>query len=155
MGLDVSGSKTEKTYHAGYGGLHLIRWLAMVSLGLPTKIKDQSTFSAVSGSITLQKDWYQDECSTVLYYVQASGYFFPNLMFHCDCDGSYTKNGKIFKGSGLLSGNSTELLKELEYLKKNMPKKSDETARAIDLFKMFYDVVKDEVVNGDGVIEFH
>ena len=152
MGLDAYGKKSKKKYHWGYSGLHLIRWLALLSLGMPKEIKGESTFCALSGGWKFKKDWYQDEERTVLWFVQMSGHYFPNLMFHSDCDGAYTKTGK-FLGNKLQSGNSKKLLEELESIKKNL-KPCNETERAFECFNLFYDLVKDEVENGEAHITF-
>ena len=155
MGLDICGKKSDKNYHYGYSGLHLIRWLGLISLGLPVKIKGEDTFCALSGGWKFKKDWYQDEEQTVLGCVQLSGKFLPNLMFHSDCEGTYTKSGRI-SFDDLMTGNSIGLLKELNYIKTNVDFKKEphKGSRAVEVFNTFYELVNDEVKNGVGHIVF-
>lgn len=156
MGLDACGKVSRKKYHWGYSGLHQIRWLALLALGMPQEIKGNSTFCALSGGWKLQDGWYQDEERTILWYVQLSGKYFPNLMFHSDCEGTYTKTGRLDLNGKLMRGNSRSLLKELQMIKdsENLKNNHLKLGKAMEIFDMFYDLVKDEVENGKGHITF-
>ena len=127
MGLDLS-SKSRFEYHAGYNGLHQVRFEG----GLERMTSD--------GSVPLY-DWAFVVCCVA----------FPNLMMHSDCDGRYTKNGRVDPLDGQLqTGNSVQLLRELRAL--------SDTAAIMPGPKTYYDmllaVVADAVENHDGRIEF-
>lgn len=145
MGLDIS-SKSSHTYHASYGGLHQIRFLAYKSMG---GLLDFST-------------WHHQQAEGGSEYDRTLEKF-PNLLWHSDCDGAYTRRGKVASfedPKGLQTGSSVGLLKELELIKDTLnlqrPKDSwtDNQSYTANLFYMLYDVVKDVVENYDGRIEF-
>ncbi len=145
MGLDIH-SKSDKEYHYSYRGLHVIRHLAYLSNGGK---KDFGQF------MSDQKD------NSKLYIAARAKY--PNLFWHSDCDGEYTLDGKVesFDSTALQTGNSLELLEELEEVKRvlNIKKPSTDvitemTDRDAYIFYMLYDLVKDVVENHDGVLKF-
>lgn len=149
MGLDITGKSSEFTYHGSYHGLHLIRWLAMVNCGLPRKIEDRDSFALVIAPFPRTVILNQIAIDAI----QKSGYFYPNLMFHSDCEGNYTKNGKIFKYSSLETGNSIKLLKELRELN-DSSEREKEDEHCWDYFDMLHKLVEDEVENGKGHLIF-
>lgn len=144
MGLDIS-SKSEKSYHSSYGGLHQVRWMAYKSLG---GIRDYGMWHQLYSND--EKD-SKDEKSYEEY---------PNLMWHSDCDGTYTPDGKIDNmdkpENNLTTGNSVELLKELRLVKERLDERLNKYITEHDWakFNMLYDLVEDVVENHDGVLEF-
>lgn len=160
MGLDISGKISKKEYHAGYGGLHLVRWMALIYCGLPKEISGSTSFTwdtspFLHGYVMGGKELPSpEEMRTILWSFQRCGYEFPNLIFHSDCDGSYTKTGKVFNRPDLMSGNSIGLLRELEILKEDIHT-FDKESNAVRIFNMLYELVFDEVNNGKGVLNFH
>lgn len=151
MGLDI-GSLSDKEYSYSYSGIHYIRYMAYCSIG------------GEDGYLDWHKNYYGEWGATEP--VEITGKYvevqerFPNLYVHSDCDGKYTLDGHVEEDNGkngLQTGNSRELLKELEYIKAELPKKHDKevTDRDWYVFNMLYELVKDVVENHDGVIEFH
>lgn len=159
MGLDIEGSVSKKNYCQGYHGLHSVRWLALLNCGLPREVNGEQTHSWATGPwlhgfVREGKELPTiEQMQTILWAFQLSGYHYPNLMFHSDCEGSYTKSGKVFKTKDLMSGNSLGLLKELKILKEDIPEDMRES-RAVGVFNMLYELVYDEVKNGKGIIKF-
>jgi len=87
--------------------------------------------------------------------LQLSGHYYPNLMFHSDCEGAYTKTGKVLEpGKEWTTGNLHGLLSELKLLEKEAPEDL-KTGRPWGTFKMLYALVEDEVRLGGNKIEFH
>jgi hypothetical protein len=135
MGLSIY-SKSKYEYHYPYSGLSRIRFVAFIISGGKLDFADFIQH--------LKYDW--------AYQVMSIN--FPNLVFHSDCEGSYTLKGKI-GGKDLMTGNSKELLKELRCLRRGFKKISIDddgyTKRILDdLYKLVNDVVK----NHDGRIRF-
>jgi hypothetical protein len=165
MGLCIKGKKSKKEYYYSYSGLHQIRWLALLSLGMSASINNNETYNVCYGYFdNLLTDPLSaiQERQSFSFYLQESGYYFPNLMFHSDCEGRYTKVGKVFSNGNLTTGNSIELLKELKFIKRryiNKTKleelsKNDLRHHAFEIFNSFYELVKDEVQNGYGILTF-
>lgn len=163
MGLDIYGKVSKKEYHLSYSGLHLVRWLALLVCGLPKEICGDTSFTWATspflhGYVMKGKELPSPELMrTILWSFQQVGYLFPNLMFHSDCDGTYTKTGKVLQNHELLTGNSIGLLKELEDLKEELklnPDLVDKESRAIGVFNTLYDLVQDEVKNGKAHLSF-
>jgi len=160
MGLDISCKISKKSIRWNYSTLHLIRWLALQACGLPKEICGKTSYSWATspflhGYVIDGKELPSpDLMATILFSFKQAGYYFPNLMFHSDCEGNYTKSGKVFSKPELTGGNSTQLLKELELLKKEIPEQ-EKDSRTLVAFNQFYELVKDEVENGNGYIEFN
>lgn len=159
MGLDIYFKGTKKLISWNYLSLHYaIRQAALFACGMPKTlgVDDDGTVDSFVFYLypyAWRKHIKVEELQKLFWAVQQAGYFFPNIMFHSDDDGNYTKRGKVFKKPSLKSGNSKELLKELEliiqgeaYLKLN--------EKWQKLFMLFYEYVKDEVLNGIGRIIF-
>ena len=148
MGLDLSGAPN-KEYNAGYGGLHLVRGLALRLHGFPKKI----TYPAV---YVVPEGLTGEDISDAYHAAQIAGHLYPNLLLHSDCDGTYTKTGKVLAGEGentWLSGNSIGLLEELKILENAYPKK-ERTGRAWEAHKMLREFFEDALRNGNGTIKF-
>ena len=123
MGLDIN-SKSKFKYHASYGGIHHIRYLAYLICGGE---KDYGSFMSMNdGYFSEPYVEYPHQNVKLKESHFDWGYFihllkFPNLTWHSDCGGTYTKNGKVesfSEDSELLTGNSIELLKELKIIGK-------------------------------------
>lgn len=142
MGLDIQ-SKSDKEYHASYGGLHQIRWMAYKSVH---GVRDYAMWHE------LYRTGDQDSRN------ELAEKDYPNLMLHSDCDGGYTPDGKVSTdgGEAYQTGNSVQLLKELETIKQRLDEHPNKYIidRYWDRFNMLYDLVKDVVENHDGVLEF-
>ncbi len=154
MGLDIY-SQSDKDYHYGYSGLHYIRYMAYRALSGKKKYSDWHSLERQD----VEPDWAYAHCLL----------FYPNLYWHSDCDGTYTKRGKLdFTKNTLLTGNSKQLLWELDDIKEmlegsgkglaKIKSKEELNAEISDrdwqVFNMFHDLVKDVVENHDGHLEF-
>lgn len=163
MGLDIVAKVSKKDYHAGYSALHDVRWLALICCGWPRTIgkgTDPGIESRLCAShiYVVPPGITGQEMTDMVMAAEIAGHMFPNLLLHSDCEGKYTKKGKVDL-STWTSGNSVALLKELEIIKKNTPAElrvaGGGTSRPWQVFTMLYDLVEDEVENGAGHLEFH
>ena len=142
MSLQIYGKKSKKQYSAGYSGLHLVRWLAVVCCGLPAK--DSCDNYTTEYVFRAPKDQGIMIDNAFVHAHQLSGMRFPNLLMHSDCDGGYTKEGKVMEGEGLLTGNSIGLLKELEIIKKETPKELQDKNQRIKKVDEQYQILLDK-----------
>jgi hypothetical protein len=156
MGLDAGGLVTKKTYHAGYGALHLVRWLALVDCGFPEEIGGKSTLSYYPAFYVVPEGLTAKDLANMVWASNLAGHLYPNLLLHSDCEGSYTRRGAVDVQT-FMTGSSVGLLQELEALKSCAAGKKHlkSHARLGEVFTMLYEMVKDEVKNGKGHIEFH
>lgn len=155
MGLYITGKVSKKECNFSYSNLHRIRFLALLCCNIPLKIGNKDSERLIKHFFFLPTEEYPnpDEMTEFLWSVQQAGYYFPNLMFYSDCEGSYTNRGRVFSKPGQLSGSSGGLLKELESLKRELPEKFKQ-GRAWEDFNKLYALVDDEVKNGKGCIYF-
>lgn len=155
MGLDIYGEVSKKHYHASYSGLHMIRYMALISCGFPTRLGDESGMAVFPTCYVLPQGLKASDINEIISGVQGATFLYPNLMLHSDCEGTYTKNGKvdITGDNAWMTGNSIELLKELECLKESSEDRF-RTTQNWTYFIMLYDLVKDEVINGTGKLTF-
>lgn len=154
MGLGIYGAVTKKQYHAGYSGLHLVRWLALLTCGFPEQIGGKPSYCAYPTIYVLPEGLTAKDAQNMMYANQMSSAIYPNLMLHSDCEGTYTRGGKVNpKADGWKTGNSVKFLEELETLGKELPD-AHKTGRPWELYTDLYELVKDEVKNGKGVIKF-
>ena len=160
MGLRISSKSSKKKYNCGYSGIHKLRWIAYK---ICDGEKDFSDF------LMMQKGYLNNKLLKVpVPYDEMLGFKephydwsyimtlqeFPNLMWHSDCDGTYSKNEKIAPlDKTPLTGNSRELLSELKILKKkSLPfRKYIQWDR---IFNQLYNLVEDVVEKGDGKLIF-
>lgn len=158
MGLYIYGKKTRHHLASGYSKLHQnARYLALVYCGMPDNIgENKDAFNSFMYFPNYETNF--ENMNVFIYSIQLSGYYFPNLLMHSDCDGKYTKNGKDAPTyNGLLGGNSKKLLKELEILCNDedlINHKLERVRNALDYTIKFRDLVKDELENGTGTILF-
>lgn len=138
MGLDIS-SKSKYQYHFGYGGIHYVRFFAYKYC---QGTKDFAGYMKMYDAADY--DW-----GIIETYMR-----FPNLMYHSDAQGSYTLRGQIapIGATDWYTGNSLELLRELEVIKRNLKKIAGDVRT--DSFSALYLLVKDVVKNGDGKLQF-
>lgn len=160
MGLDIYGEKTEHSLSGSYSRLHQnARYLALVYCGMPKTIgEDVDSFNSYMYFPIHRNNLDEYKMRDWIYSIQLSGYYFPNLLMHSDCEGNYTKNGKDAPCyDGLIGGNSKRLLKELEMLCNDddlINHESERVRNALDYTTKFRDLVKDELKNGNGKIIF-
>jgi len=156
MGLYIYGKTSKKKYSYSYSALHQVRYLALITCGIPEKVCGKDSFllysqfffmpNQITGSLA-------DEMRRYISAIQISGYYFPNLMLHSDCDGNYTKNGRIMSDPEWSKGNSKQLLKELKRLEESLEDKYKQGFNW-QIFNDLFDLVKDEVENGKGHLVF-
>jgi len=156
MGLDIHPRTSKKGYHASYHALHGVRWLALISAGFPENIGDkkESSYRSYPGYYVIPNGLTADNLKDMVHAAVVAGHLYPNLMLHSDCEGSYTKRGKVNVFGGWLTGSSTKLLAELEALKERTPARLKDNGPGTPwwTFKMLYELVKDEVKKGTGYL---
>lgn len=142
MGLDIS-SQSKLDYHASYSGLHCVRWFAYLHCGGKSDAMIFERGRTPDGQEG-RYDWaFVVACVT-----------FPNLMMHSDCDGSYTRNGRVNALDGNLKrGNSVQLLRELRLLRPTVDAHKDGDVRT-DTYEMLLALVEDVVENHNGTLRF-
>lgn len=157
-------SKNGKEYCYSYGMLHNIRALTLLCYyGIPERfcgssICDWYNFNNIChggmGSQIFDKISPDDnmEFLDFTFALISAGHDFPNLLLHSDCDGRYTKDGKI--SDKLMTGNSVQLLEELYKLINNKKVKKYKETIVLKTLNDLYEAVKDQVENGNGVIKF-
>jgi hypothetical protein len=158
MGLDIHGEKTRGHLGGSYSRLHYTaRYLALIFCSMPEFLDDENEVSAVGFYMHPFIDGKRMNVSKLqqfIYAVQISGIEFPNLLLHSDCEGSYTKRGKLDLNGSLMTGNSIALMKELEKLVNEKEFQTDQYAEQMKYTKAFYELVKKEVEEGNGKITF-
>lgn len=146
MGLSIA-SKSRHQYHAGYGGIHAVRYFAYLHCGGERSAVDfqGSTVDRWTNGGGPIYDWaFVVACAA-----------FPNLMLHSDCDGDYSLKGRVDPlDSSLQHGNSRELLKELQKLKRTVDAESKSRNLRRDTYDMLLRLVRDVVKNHDGYLRF-
>lgn len=143
MGLSIR-SKSENTYDAPYSALHRVRYMAYAAAG------------GREDYVTYHKNYTSD---TVERAFMDANLAYPNLMWHSDCDGTYTPDGKVgsyIEVDNLMTGNSVELLAELKDITERLQPENHPVDNEYDWNTMtaLYDIVEDTVENYDGVLEF-
>lgn len=167
MGLDIIGKKTGHHLSGGYSRLHhTARYLALLWCGMPDSIGEDNEGKPVDSMcfymhpFVWKKNLDTDKLNTFIHAIQVSGYYFPNLLIHSDCEGNYTKNGPdAVKSENLMKGNSIKLLAELNILCEDkellaMAENNEKIKNAFDYTIKFRNLVKDEIENGVGTILF-
>jgi len=158
MGLSIVAKKTNGRLSRGYFTLHFTtRNLALLYCGMPEYLDIENTVSSISFFMHPyigDKKIDSAKLKFFFYALQVAGVEFPNIMLHSDCDGKYTKNGKLDLRGHLMTGNSKNLLLELEKLISEETFKSIKYEKALSYTLEFYNLVKEEINNGDGIILF-
>jgi hypothetical protein len=159
MGLDIYGKKTGGHLGAGYSRLHFTaRHLALIYCAMPEFIDDQDKHQSIlfymNPWLNIGESFSTQHMKDFIYAMQLSGVEFPNLMLHSDCEGNYTKNGKLDIDGSLMTGNSIALLRELEKLVNEEAFLAEKYSKEMEYTKAFYNLVKDEIENGVGTILF-
>jgi hypothetical protein len=148
MGLSIKG--TNKTFKRSYSGIHHIRWLAMLTLGAPKSLNRNWMYSPNFNTVT-DSSKYQELLSSAF----LTGFYYPNLFFHSDCQGTYTKTGKILESDELKTGNIKKLYKELIKLKGSITEDLEkENQYAVELLNELFDLVDDEIKYGKNKLLF-
>ena len=153
MGLDIHGSVTKKTWHASYSGLHHIRRLALFTLGFPDTVGGKDVAAIFPICYFLPEKLTASELVRVMEIMLVAGHIYPNLMLHSDCEGNYTKNGKINPQGDWMKGNSIGLLNELKNVR-IMTDKKHRDSKGWELLISLYELLEDEIKNGKGTIRF-
>lgn len=139
MGLTIVGVTSEKKYRYGYTQLHIVRWIACRSKG----------YSKPFGSLFMedQKNNLWEEYPD-----------FWQLLHFSDSEGVLIRDDFLFKvdyKESLQLGSSTKLLEELELVKDELARNPEDYRNIkTDSFFALYDLVKDEVENGRGILYF-
>lgn len=158
MGLDIFGKKTNGHLSGSYSSLHHnTRYLALLFCGMPKYLDNEnkhSSFVYYMSKYSEDKVFSTRLMNSFFYSIQLSGHLFPNIMLHSDCEGTYTKNGKLDLDGNLMTGNSIKLMNELETLVSEPEFQTEEYSRHMEYTKAFYELVKDEINNGCGTIVF-
>lgn len=158
MGLDIYARSTNGHISGGYERLHYTaRYLALVYCGMPEYLDDKNevpTMCIYMYPFTYGKDINVKKMQMFFYAIQISGIEFPNLLLHSDCEGTYTKIGNLDLDGDLMTGNSIKLLKELEKIVTENEFQNEKYNDQMAYTRAFYELVKKEVEEGKGVIEF-
>ena len=138
MGLDIQ-AKSKYKYSFSYTGIHYIRYITYLSCKGEKGFGDYISMA--------NKDCYDWEFIMALHK-------YPQIIWHSDSEGSYTKKGKITDLHKMpLTGNSVELLKELKMLN-NWISKNPQIDVRLDTFYALFNLVKDVVKKGNGYLKF-
>jgi len=158
MGLYIRAITTGEGMSYSYSRLHHnARYLALLFCGMPEYLDDDNKESALvfyMNHFIGNKKFNTTKLGQFLYALRLSGIEFPNLLLHSDCEGTYTKNGKLDLYGNLMTGNSKKLLKELKKLISEPVFQQEKYSSQLDYTKEFYTLVKNEVENGKGIISF-
>jgi hypothetical protein len=158
MGLDIHGEKTGGHMGYSYSRLHYnARYLALIFCSMPEFLDEEKEVSAIGfymNPFTDGKRLNISKLQQFIYAVQISGIEFPNLLLHSDCEGTYTKRGKIDTDGQLMTGNSVGLMKELEKIVNEKEFQTEKYTQQMAYTKSFYELVKKEIEEGSGKIIF-
>lgn len=166
MALSIQGKKTGGDWYFSYSRLHqTVRYAALRVCGAPKFLglhengEEIQSFGFYISSYIIVGD--NINIKNMMKYQHAlllAGHYFPNILLHSDCDGNYTKNGKIdpFHDKHLMRGNSVQLKKELDMLIEYDYMFQDEERYDFILthIKIFRDTVITELKEGTGTIIF-
>lgn len=166
MGLDIYCKHSDKSIRWGYSRIHNVRTLAYIACGVPKKIAKLRMYY---GQLSVLDSYRADEerktgidelTGSDLLQISATGFHFPQLLWHSDAEGTYTARGKIWGKKNMMTGNIHKLKEELECLIaedfKNNKKyqKEDIPDFWVDDLKNLYELVKDEVQHKRPVVYF-
>lgn len=168
MGLDILGEHSEYEYSYGYSALHRVRKLAYLYMGVPKALVE--TMNSVNqkedvydiNNFQRMHDLSVEKLKITpddLYNILLVGYHFPNLLFHSDCEGTYTTIGKVMETDDWLTGNIYELNKELTILKDYFVEHADKidavTLSDCTILNCLQKLVADECTFEEPSINFH
>ena len=134
MGLYIRCKHSEKDISWSYSTLHVIRDLALQTCGI-----NKDVCSIIRSCSRSDVDIirfilaYHPEVSldaSIFFGFQLAGYYYPNLLFHSDCEGTYTSKGRVMSDANWLHGNIKQLQKELELLLNNSNNINDDVAKS-------------------------
>lgn len=145
MGLSIRTEHTDEHISWGYSVIHMVRTLAYIACKVPKDIAIlRMRYLITSDDIKVN---YTGENFNQM---SATGFLFPNLLWHSDCDGTYTARGKVAFGA-MLTGNIYKLHEELEMLisedfRNNKEYKMQEIPESwIESLEKFYALVSEEI----------
>lgn len=157
MGLCVCDKYNTTSVSWSYHTLHEIRKFAFMYCGLSNNINIDMFYDIALRRVDEKELSKMGFVKTNITYIhdifKKASEQFPNLIEHSDCEGKYTKNGKINMKT-FLTGNSIGLLNELKLLVDWEPIKSKNNEYHYHCLLRLYEVVKKIVEEGDGVIYF-
>lgn len=160
MGLCISGKTTGESMSYSYGRLHYnTRFLALKYCGMPDHISNFFLGKESEESIHAYMS-HMEDVRNFHGAIQLSGFYFPNLMMHSDCEGNYTKTGKDApRTKQWMGGNSIKLKKELLRILEDddlikLGKINGRIKNALEYTQEFYDIVNNEIESGTGTIYF-
>lgn len=163
MGLTIRGDHhtTTRRINWSYSTLHqTVRRVALLCCGVPeyldygNKLDFLLIFnSRIAGDHLSKSKINEDNLCSFIRRMPEAGYRFPNILFHSDAEGTYTKTGKVNLQT-YMSGNSIELLEELKILLGSDILKNKSYEYHQGCIQDFHDLVEDIITNGDGVVYF-
>ena len=164
MGLDIIPKHSEITYHRSYSALHLVRRLAFTYMNIPKSVIealfcrndhiDVYDYNMYCRARDINKEKLTIT-PTDLYNLVIVGYKFPNLLFHSDCEGSYTVNSSVMQETNWETGNIYGLNDELTLLYNHFKAMNITEVEGFHVLSQLQQLVEDECRYDDPVIEFH
>jgi len=158
MGLDIHARSTNGHIGWPYSRIHrTIRYLALRYSGMPEYLDNDKTIKSIAIYMHPFFEGKKIDTPTMqsfLTSIQFAVIHFPNILMHSDCSGTYTKNGRAGVSCDLSTGNSKQLLKELAILVNEPVFKVQKYENEYSHLIKFFALVKNEVENGKGRIEF-
>ena len=146
MGLAIYTTHTDKDIHWGYHTLHIVRDLALQSCGVNKELCSiiRSCYSSKVDIVRFLMAYHPEIeiKSSDFAGMQLAGYYYPNLLFHSDCEGDYTYRGRVMTDKYWQRGNIKQLKNELENLLESSEDIDNNSAKQFT--QEFYDLVKAE-----------
>ena len=148
MGLIITGCCTEFNYSKGYGGMHRIRALGILTQTYTEKVSIDENWAA---ALEIEKE--KDNWNKFPEFWQ--------LLHFSDCEGYLLQEGffkNIDYSKSFFLGNSERLLQCLELVRIEVTKNTklyNQFPRPLQDFWDLYNLVHDEVQNGCGSLHFH
>lgn len=160
MGMTITGHRADMQIDWGYGGLHRVRTLALITAG----------FDEIYPEYEHELEYLAKYYSAHDYMMKGTGYLeivkkYPQvaeLIAHSDCDGIYLRE-YIVEGidttQNVMIGNLDQLMNELEMIKQRIMYDTnilEQLEEPVELFRRLYDLVENVVhVNEGTFILFH
>ena len=147
MGLHISCKHSDKDISWNYHTLHMIRNLALQTCGVNKELLSIIN-SCSMGDVDIVRfilSFHPEITikSEDFYGMQLAGMYYPNLLFHSDCDGDYTAKGKVLSDVHWQHGNLKQLKHELEILLHDAEKIDADFSK--EYAKQFLELVTDEL----------
>jgi len=155
MGLDITGFTSELTYHAGYGGLHRIRTMAVM---IARDMSYQDAWQLLMGPQNRLDPLWNESYRKWLEREELMDYH--QLLHFSDSEGILIKEWYLQKTKyewSMHLGSLDKLYEELEAIRMTItsdPVKYGMDELPMPTFWQLYNLVKDEYENGYAVV-FH